>query len=907
LLLGSTLAIGLAFPLGAVAGPNDQQDHRFALPSQPLSASLRQFSDAAAEQIIFTEDLVHGIQAPPLFGAYSSNEALKILLAGTNLEAERTRSGAIMVLRAPATAPAPAEARPREGVRANPIRLAAADTTRRSAASQNDPIAQLGEVIVTARKRQESILNVPVIETAVTSRQLERMQVTQLNDLTKLVPGLSFGKATLSIGTLISLRGVGTSATDHGVDQSVSLNIDGLSLGQGIAFSSGMFDVGQVEVLKGPQALFYGKSSPGGVIALRTADPTEAREITARALYDFEARTRRGELIVSGPVSDTLRLRLATMFSASDGYFKNVAIPAPGTGALPPPHYRSPNGDNYMIRGTALWRPSSQFDARLKLNYVHDHLDDANSFQLVNCQPGNIASAGIPFVGGGEDCKLDRTLRIVGMDPAAFPGISNGGNVYLDTTQRYGTLELNYHPTSEVTLTSTTAYYNVHSKSLANSLETTYAATPLASENRFRRRDLTEEVRANSEFAGPFNFTAGGFYQDAQLSEETTSRGDTLYKLAPILNYGTTGIKIKAVSLFGQLRWKIKPRLELAGGLRWTDEKRTESPFNLLTHAPVPVPVPRLKSSKVVPEVTLTWRQTDDLTWFAAYKEANKSGSFNIGTLPSANVDNSFGDEKVRGGEVGMKSRWLDRRLTFNVAGYYYHFQGLQVGVVVPATNGLATTRTVNAGAAKTYGIDFDGTYAPPSVEGLVLNAAINWNRGRYITLNNVPCYGGQTIAMGCNQFPNAAGVFQAQNLSGTPLIRAPEWRLTWGFDYDFQLTEGYRMLFSSSTMYSTSYPAALGADRPNKDNYQRPYFKSDVSVAVRPVSDRWELALIVKNLNDEVIFGQCSIANFVNGALFGGQITGTNGRGPAGVSDIGCFTEPGREIWLRLTVRPLA
>lgn len=112
----------------------------------------------------------------------------------------------------------------------------------------------------------------PVVVTALAGEQLTNIQLTQVTDLPRLVPGLVLGGNILSIGPQVTIRGVGTSSSDPGVDQSVSLNIDGLSLGQGLAFGSGLFDVAQVEVLEGPLALFYGKSSPGGVISLRTAD-----------------------------------------------------------------------------------------------------------------------------------------------------------------------------------------------------------------------------------------------------------------------------------------------------------------------------------------------------------------------------------------------------------------------------------------------------------------------------------------------------------------------------------------------------------------------------------------------------------------------------------------------------------
>ena len=201
---------------------------------------------------------------------------------------------------------------------------------------------QLEEITVTARKRTESILNVPVDVQALPAAQLQTFQVTQLTDLPSLVPGLNFGTSLLSIGTLVSIRGVGTASQDPGVDQSVALNIDGLALGNGLAFSSGMFDIGSVEVLKGPQALFFGKESPGGVVSLNTADPTDQFEMSATAAYEIESVQPRAEFVVSGPVTDTLKLRLATMYDQQEGYFYNDAIAEPGTGAAPPAYTRAP-------------------------------------------------------------------------------------------------------------------------------------------------------------------------------------------------------------------------------------------------------------------------------------------------------------------------------------------------------------------------------------------------------------------------------------------------------------------------------------------------------------------------------------------------------------------------------------
>src|SRR5262249_36191994 len=153
--------------------------------------------------------------------------------------------------------------------------------------------AQASEIIVTARKRQESILNVPVIETALPQQQLERMGVRDIKDIGKFVPGLNFGNGVGLSGTQLSIRGIGTTTSDPAIEQTIPLNIDGVQMSQGLSFQAGMFDVGQVEVLKGPQSLFYGKGAPGGVISLRTADPTNKFEVIARVGYEFEAHEKR--------------------------------------------------------------------------------------------------------------------------------------------------------------------------------------------------------------------------------------------------------------------------------------------------------------------------------------------------------------------------------------------------------------------------------------------------------------------------------------------------------------------------------------------------------------------------------------------------------------------------------------
>ena len=129
----------------------------------------------------------------------------------------------------------------------------------------------LEEIVVTARRSSERLINVPVAVTALSAASLEKAHVSDLQQVAQMTPNLIIGSASSGTGGSITLRGVGTSFLDPGLDQSVGLNADGVSLSRGHFLLAAQFDLKQIEVLKGPQALFFGKNSPAGVISMTTA------------------------------------------------------------------------------------------------------------------------------------------------------------------------------------------------------------------------------------------------------------------------------------------------------------------------------------------------------------------------------------------------------------------------------------------------------------------------------------------------------------------------------------------------------------------------------------------------------------------------------------------------------------
>jgi iron complex outermembrane receptor protein len=694
-----------------------------------------------------------------------------------------------------------------------------------------------------------------------------------------------------------------------------------MQLSNGLAYRSAMFDLGQVEVLKGPQALFYGKSSPGGVISLRTADPTDKFEVIARAGYEFEAQEKQGDIIVSGPITDTLKGRFAARYDQQEGFFDNIATPQPGTGARAPAEAHISPSKGYTLRGTLLWNPTSQFDARFKLTQDRQRTLYAGTLQTVRCPEGTAALPnGLQFLNPNDTCKPDRQVALIDMDPNFYPGILNNGTPYLETTQTYGTLELNYHLRPDLTLTSDTGYYLLHSTSLLNTSMSGYAGPIFGVTNGFHRREFTEELRANSDFAGPLNFTAGAFFQRGKVSDDVVLIGNSALGLPPRLVNGNSILGITANSVFAQLRYKIVPQVEIAAGARWTGEHRTDDALNLISGTPVPVPLlkPEISSSNVSPEVTVTYKPTEDITVFGSLKRAYKSGSFSIATPANPGDDPSFGDEKVDGGEFGVKSRWLDRRLAVDISAYKYRYTGLQVGAIIPVQNTIPVVRTINAGSSLIYGVEGDVSYRPEWIENLSLRASVNWNHARFKSLDNVPCYGGQTVAAGCNEVFNPAETFipgnpptvipgfSAQNQSGLPLVRAPLWETNFGFDWEHDIGADMKVVVASSTQYSSKFLTGLG-----EVYYQPSFFKTDLSLTLQGPRDRWEFALIGKNLNNAITSANCENFNGQGGLLPGTEITGSvnppNLRGPAGIDEVGCFMDRGREIWLRVTFKPFS
>lgn len=760
---------------------------------------------------------------------------------------------------------------------------------------------RMEEIVVSARKREETLIDAPVSIHALRTQDLERYGVSDLVSAGKLTPGLLLSRSTDNSSANIYLRGVGTAFTSISFEQAVAITIDNVPINKGRAIYQGMFDTAQIEVMRGPQALFFGKNSTAGVVSIKTADPGDEPEVIVRAGYELEGEQMWGELVGSGALSDTLGARIALRGITMDGgFFENIGQQLNGV----PRHSDSPREDEYGGRITLVYRPIEAFDANFKLAYSRMENDGINSFtQLVNCHgPGGTPQ---PILGAipnqADGCRRDKLTSQVALDPAIaaqFPG-SNGGDPYSEYTGYIGALTATYR-WDAITLTAVSGYYDYSTRSFAN-FDLGSASQTFGREH-VDYSSFSQELRLASDFATPFDFTAGLFFDDTTLD---FSRAVRLFAAPPDPATGRTdqwdtggATDGNTYSAYFEAQIELSSTVDLSGGARYTKEKKDSTLEAFFASASTGLPFitspirDEFDDDNVSPEVTLRWRPRDDLNTFISYKEGYKSGGSNLSEIAflgtTANTIH-FESEQANGIEVGVKGLAADRRLSYSLSFYRDTYEDLQVSVFDPVA---VTLHVGNAGKYRVQGVELDLAYAVPTVDSLDLRASIYYNDAEYRDYLGA-CYTGQTIQQGCNRVLSpATGAFTSQDYEGRPGSHAPEWTIVLGFDYEAALTDGLRLGVGVDSRYTSAY--FLG-ETLSPYQKQDAYVDLNSSVRLFDASRRWEVALIGRNLLDELVG-----ANAIDHPLTGFG-TGTNAGLPADTSLV--IGRP-REIAVQGTLR---
>ncbi len=774
------------------------------------------------------------------------------------------------------------------------------------------PPGGLEEVTVTARKRAESLQDAPLTVSAISQDRIEKFDITTIENVASMTPQLFVGRSSNGSGAQMTIRGIGSSSTSIGIEQSVAIIVDGAYYGQGRVLNEGMFDMAQIEILKGPQSLFFGKNATAGVISFTTRKPTQDLEAQVKAGYEFESDEQRYEGFVSGPITDTLGARLALKYTNQDnGWFQNKSKVQPydafdvATGNIisdiaPADNRDAPGEEELIGRLTFAWDPTDDLSTTLSLAKNNAKVRNSSwNYTAFNC-PGGVGGLN-PDLKCGDHFVITQN-RMPSLLADSLPYAKSNGDLYNDYDSSAATLNLEYR-FGAFTLNSITNYQENSNKfGLSGDFQSIPTATFATEKNSWDA--FSEELRLSSQFDGSLNFMVGMLYQETSRKfDQWVSTGGLANSLAPepslvyVASVKKSSTDGETLSPFFELTWDITDSLTFSGGARYTDEKKKSDfvhPYNNPGLAALwrtnEVAKADQSFDEWSPEATLSWQATDDVMAYVAYKTAYKSGGFsNSGIYATAAnggsvSDFTFDPETAKGFEAGIKSTLLDNQLRLNVTAYTYEYEDLQVDFFNSPSFAFIT---LNAGKAKTDGAEAEVEYAPFALGGLTLRGSLAYNKAEYDNFI-APCWAGQTAAQGCNTIVPTTVSTPGQDISGDPTAMAPEWSASFGVNYDGYFDNGWGYGFALDGLYSDSYNASAFA---NPHAERDAYTTYNASVYLAGSDGLWQVDLMGKNLSDEHI---------VSGVVDGPS---TPVEGGAYADQMG-FTSLPRTVVLQLTLR---
>ncbi len=797
--------------------------------------------------------------------------------------------------------------------------------------SQDNSISDLTntieEIVVTARATDESIRDIPVSITAYDEEALETFGIKDLQDLAASSASLEIGQINSGSGFQIAVRGISSSPGSIGIEQSVALMIDGIYYPQGRTIHEGLFDASQVAILKGPQALYFGKNATAGAIVITTNDPGDETEWSVKLSNEFEYKTKSAELVFSTPISDTWGVRLAVKTSEMDeGWIENDAGPTTyntldvgnGFAASSYPNDKAydfaPRTENTFARLTLKGQLADNITLKVKASTAETENTSLALHENFEC----ITLNGVSHVNTGVD-EAGRQAPLANPNdttPCNTDG-KRGSNpipkAVADITPlegQFGGALGEVYESNILTASLDIELDNYDILTVANIAEqevgwvidcdgTAFTSCFAGEGNSYE--NLAIESKIVSKNSGNFNWAFGVYYQEWELNfaQEVTfanledSSAPDIYRYLAYNKISQT--EGEAISVYGEAIWDINENLQLTAGGRFIKEEKDSyftqpyanaavlGLFNLGRFIEVDTDL-----DDFVPEVTLRYQPNDNTTYYVAYKEGWKSGGFDNGTIDSTlNADPykdiQYDPETVKGIEFGVKTSLFDGSLQLDLDVYSYEYDDLQLNYFNAA---IFAYRTLNAQESESQGFDLALSYYPQSIEGLLLNAAISYNDAAYNKFNG-PCYSGQKPSEGCNI---GTGALKDQNLDGNQMALAPELRINYGFNYSSSLGNGLELGLNANAKYSDDYPLTAWINAS-----QESYTTFDASVFVSSIEKGWSLGLIGRNLSDEYI--QTISAETPS---TGGN-TGTEFGFPA---DRYAYVKPGRTIMLELSYK---
>lgn len=622
--------------------------------------------------------------------------------------------------------------------------LATSAQAQEAAARDGERQSGLNEIIVTAQKRVESLQDTPLAVSAIDTEALEQRGIKDISDLSSAAPNLtvSQGSAATSNPTVL-IRGIGDNDPILTNDSAVGTYVDGVIIGRSAGSLFDMVDLERVEVLRGPQGTLYGRNTTGGAVNLISAKPTRDANGKASLSYGNFNEIKAKASFNSGEFGDSgFAFQLSLYHYQRDGTVDNLNQPKDS---------QDPGSRNVDAVRAAL-----RYDKGdgLTLDYAYDFNDrhgHANAFQLRAMRPDILAYLNnSPTFGGASPVVSPDHLREINLD--------YDGDIH-DKVQGH-TFTANIDLTDKISFKSITGYRKwdnwISASDLSGNgglvgflvspavLAPPYDFIPegIGPVNLFHTTNERHQHQFSQEFnligsSGEFQYVAGLYYFREKASEHNPQYFTLILPspvpipITPDVTYDSFGVNIgtlldyrhtsRSMAAFGQATWTpaaLNDKLSVTGGLRYTEDKKhlmQTSSFNRdLTSS----------FSKVNWLANIAYKWTDDVMTYARASTGYKAGGFN-----ARSANSGFGPENLISYEVGLKSELFDRRLRFNLAGFYSTYNDLQVQQFLAGSGG-ATSVTVNAGKARYAGIE--GEVEALLAEGLTVNAAVGYVDRKY-------------------------------------------------------------------------------------------------------------------------------------------------------------------------------
>jgi iron complex outermembrane receptor protein len=653
------------------------------------------------------------------------------------------------------------------------------------------------EIIVTAQKREERLQDVPISISVQSGEALEAQSLNSYIALQSRIPNLSITDTPANAS--IFIRGIGTSGNTLSFEQSVALFVDQVYGGRNRQFMQPFFDVERIEVLRGPQGALFGRNTSAGAISVTTRRPTSSVEATVAGEYEAVRDSYSGQFTLSGPLNDTLGIRLAARFSENNGWLNNTTL-----------NRDEPQREDALVRASLLWEPSDRVDLFLKAEFGRS----------------KIIGSPAEFVPSGTrpDYRVDH-------DDGLAPLID-------DSDSFNGTAQLNVG-IGDHTLTSVSAYSSFDYGQAFNIQARRPARLVVVNQEEFRQ--FSQELRLASPAGERIDYIVGGYFEDSKSDIFRSSLLDL--PPPPMLNQDNRRTFVQDTSVlaaFGQLNWRPVDQIKVGAGLRWTRIKKqgvTQGFLRMFAVNGTVTDIPRapligeFSETDWSPSLSVAWEPSDAATFYAKYTEGAKGGAF----VESATLLRDFilNPEQAESYELGGKFQFRPLNAFLNLALFSTDYTDLQKSTLDVST---ATFVTSNAAGARVRGVELDAGFRPaPSVRVTFSGAYLD---SKYTRYPNGPC------AFPRHLIPNCV-----EDRTGDRLQNSPKWTGNVAVELDQPLSQGLRLLGN----WTTSYQSDINyQDILHPLEVQEAFSKTDVRLGVADIDRDWELAVLVRNLFDK-------------------------------------------------------